>query len=199
MPKETFFNLDEDKKVRIIEAAKKEFKLNLLHKSRISNIISDAKIPRGSFYQYFDDIEDLYFYIIDLEFEDLFNEGRKTAMATNDLFEFFERTFEIDYRGYFITKDHLVLMNLMQNARFNKSYLKKRHKDHQVYVRDILKQMDLSKYKDMSMDDYVKLYEMIQNVKRHVLQISGRDKLSLNESLVELKWQLHIIRRGISK
>jgi AcrR family transcriptional regulator len=199
MPNSTFYNLEEEKKQRIINAARKEFKQHLLHKSRISNIIADADIPRGSFYQYFDDIEDLYFYIIDLAFEELFDQGREIAKQTDDLFDFFEKTFEIDYKGYFVTKDHLMLMNLMQNARQNKSYLEKRHDEHQHYIRDILNHMDLSKYRKMTMNEYAKVYELLQNIKRHILHVSSHDDLSLKEAMVELKWQLKIIKRGIAR
>ncbi|GAA3016270.1 TetR family transcriptional regulator [Tetragenococcus solitarius] len=62
MPSETFFNLPEKKQKRILEAAKKEFSQSALKDASIANIVKDAEISRGSFYQYFDDIEDLYLY-----------------------------------------------------------------------------------------------------------------------------------------
>ncbi len=62
MPKETFFHLTDEKKGRIMSAAKKEFSRVPLNEASIARIIKDAEIPRGSFYQYFEDKEDLYFY-----------------------------------------------------------------------------------------------------------------------------------------
>lgn len=59
MPKETFFKLAEEKKEKIINAAKKEFKRVPLEQASIKNIVEDAGIARGSFYQYFDSKEDL--------------------------------------------------------------------------------------------------------------------------------------------
>ena len=53
MPKQTFFNLKEDKKEKIEKALIKEFSRNSFEKASISNIILEANIPRGSFYQYF--------------------------------------------------------------------------------------------------------------------------------------------------
>ena len=38
-----------------------------IEKALISNIIRDAGIPRGSFYQYFEDIDDAYYYVINEE------------------------------------------------------------------------------------------------------------------------------------
>jgi AcrR family transcriptional regulator len=48
----------------LIEAAEAEFSTVPLMKASISNIIKMAGIPRGSFYQYFENIEDLYFYLL---------------------------------------------------------------------------------------------------------------------------------------
>ena len=65
MPKSTFYNLNEEKKEKIKKAIKNEFSKNPFSKASISNIIEEAQIPRGSFYQYFDDKEDALKYILD--------------------------------------------------------------------------------------------------------------------------------------
>lgn len=52
MPKSTFYNLNNDKKEKIKKAIRNEFSKNSFSKASISNIIEEAKIPRGSFYQY---------------------------------------------------------------------------------------------------------------------------------------------------
>ncbi|MGD9964747.1 MAG: TetR/AcrR family transcriptional regulator [Candidatus Izemoplasmatales bacterium] len=64
MPTNTFINLDKDKKDKIIEAALNQFSEKQYEQVNISDIIKTAKIPRGSFYQYFNDKEDLYLHLI---------------------------------------------------------------------------------------------------------------------------------------
>ena len=59
MPKETFMNLPDAKKNKIIRAAKKEFERVPYEQASIKNIVEDANIARGSFYQYFESKEDL--------------------------------------------------------------------------------------------------------------------------------------------
>ena len=59
MPSERFFHLPEEKKRRIKKAALKEFARVPLEEISINRIIRDAEIPRGSFYQYFEDKQDL--------------------------------------------------------------------------------------------------------------------------------------------
>ena len=65
MPKQTFINLPNDKKETLINAAMKEFSRAPLFEASISNIVKEAGIPRGSFYQYFEDKEDLYYFLLD--------------------------------------------------------------------------------------------------------------------------------------
>ena len=71
MPTNTFFNLSEEKKNKIIKAANKEFARVPLEQASIKNIVEDAEIARGSFYQYFEDKQDLFEYIMSLKIGDM--------------------------------------------------------------------------------------------------------------------------------
>ena len=66
MPKETFFNLPEAKRQRIIDLALAEFAEKDYDTASISRIVSQAGIAKGSFYQYFENKEDLYTYLLTL-------------------------------------------------------------------------------------------------------------------------------------
>ncbi|SFD69281.1 DNA-binding transcriptional regulator, AcrR family [Lentibacillus persicus] len=65
MPKQTFFNLPHEKKQMLIRSAEAEFSRVPLYQASISNIVKEAGIPRGSFYQYFQDKEDAFFFLLD--------------------------------------------------------------------------------------------------------------------------------------
>ncbi|HKL61260.1 MAG TPA: TetR/AcrR family transcriptional regulator, partial [Acholeplasma sp.] len=60
MPKDTVYRLTNIKQNAILNAAIKEFSEREVKNAKVSNIIKDSKISRGSFYQYFINIEDLY-------------------------------------------------------------------------------------------------------------------------------------------
>ena len=64
MSTETFFRLPEEKRNRILDAAWEEFTRVRYTEVSINNIIVKARIPRGSFYQYFRDKEDLFGYLM---------------------------------------------------------------------------------------------------------------------------------------
>jgi TetR/AcrR family transcriptional regulator len=66
MPKQTFFNLSEEKRELITSLAIEEFAEHDYDLASISRIVAQAKIAKGSFYQYFENKRDLYFYLLDL-------------------------------------------------------------------------------------------------------------------------------------
>ncbi|HKL42578.1 MAG TPA: TetR/AcrR family transcriptional regulator [Clostridia bacterium] len=66
MPKDTFYNLPDEKKDRIEKVAIDEFSSKGYDQATISAIVKKARIAKGSFYQYFDNKEDLFKHIMDL-------------------------------------------------------------------------------------------------------------------------------------
>ena len=77
MPKQTFYKLPQEKQERILAAAKREFTQMRYSDASINQIVREAGIPRGSFYQYFEDKNDLFLTLIDEirdQFLDLFHD-----------------------------------------------------------------------------------------------------------------------------
>jgi AcrR family transcriptional regulator len=65
MPSDTFNNLSLEKRKRIIQKCYEEFSQNSFREASLSKIVSDLGIAKGSIYKYFEDKQDLYFYLID--------------------------------------------------------------------------------------------------------------------------------------
>ena len=65
MPTATFFRLPEEKRERLIEACWSELTRVRFNEVSINRIIAAAHIPRGSFYQYFEDKEELIRYLLE--------------------------------------------------------------------------------------------------------------------------------------
>lgn len=77
MPTDTFFRLPEEKRTRILEGAWSEFTAVPYAEASINRIVQTSRIPRGSFYQYFEDKNDLFLTLIDEirdQFLDLFHD-----------------------------------------------------------------------------------------------------------------------------
>lgn len=93
MPKKTFYNLSADKKEHIINALKKEFEVYPVFEASVASIIKRADISRGSFYQYFENLEDSFFTILELEiveihdlFIDLIKEEKGNLFSALNLY-----------------------------------------------------------------------------------------------------------------
>lgn len=65
MPTATFYRLPEEKRKRLIDACWGELTQVRLTDVSINRIIAAAHIPRGSFYQYFEDKDDLIRYLLE--------------------------------------------------------------------------------------------------------------------------------------
>jgi AcrR family transcriptional regulator len=64
MPKDTFFNLPEEKRTLISKVAVEEFAEYSFEQASINRIVANAGIAKGSFYQYFEDKKDLFLYLV---------------------------------------------------------------------------------------------------------------------------------------
>jgi AcrR family transcriptional regulator len=64
VPKPTFYNLAAERRARIIDAALNEFAAHPLQSASVNRVVKAAGIAKGSFYQYFADLEDLYRYLV---------------------------------------------------------------------------------------------------------------------------------------
>ena len=88
MPTQRFFNLKEEKRKVILDAAVHEFTRVPFSEVSINKIIKEADISRGSFYTYFEDKKDLARYIL-RGFREKFREAVFEAMdsAEGNFFE----------------------------------------------------------------------------------------------------------------
>lgn len=83
MPKQTFFNLSEEKQSRIVRVAREEFAKAPYQNISINHLIKCMNIPTGSFYQYFEDKKDLYFYILSFYINGLLEEAVDESKKIN--------------------------------------------------------------------------------------------------------------------
>lgn len=84
---ETFLRLPEEKRTRFLDAAWEEFTSVSFADASINKIVLRARIPRGSFYQYFADKEDLFSYLMDIVRRHILGEYRSMVeQAEGDMF-----------------------------------------------------------------------------------------------------------------
>ena len=87
MATETFLRLPEEKRIRFINAAWEEFLRVPFEEVSINKIVMKARIPRGSFYQYFADKRELFYDLLGEMLAHLLGEyGKILSQHGGDMF-----------------------------------------------------------------------------------------------------------------
>jgi len=112
LPKETFFNLNKEKKKKIIDSSVLEFANNSFDEAKLSSIIKTAGIPRGSFYQYFEDKSDLYKYLFS-HITDAKIKYLEDLLVNPEKLSFLDLFRELYIRGAKFAIDHPLYVSMM--------------------------------------------------------------------------------------
>ena len=64
MPRQTFLNLPEAKRARLMDALKAEFAARPYARASVDRVIAAAGVSKGSFYQYFENKDDAYAHLV---------------------------------------------------------------------------------------------------------------------------------------
>lgn len=134
MPKPLFFSIAQAKQDRIISSALKEFSTHEYHEASINRIVQKAGIARGSFYQYFEDKEDIFFYLFEqiIQNEHLAFFRKKYKELPDDPILFHQMMFRFNlsmlenerYQGFF--RNLFLSMNYRFGGRYRKIVEKSR-------------------------------------------------------------------------
>ena len=96
MPSSTFFRLPQEKRERLLCAATDEFARTTFAEASINRIVQSAHIPRGSFYQYFEGKEDLFFFLLESMKDSYIKTlGRAISEVNGDVFAMPLRMFDL--------------------------------------------------------------------------------------------------------
>jgi len=203
MPKQTFFQIPKEKQDTLIQAAKEEFSRVPLHEASIANIIKSAGIPRGSFYQYFEDKEDLFYYLTN-ELAQKNNERFITILQekNGDLFESFIELFRIMIKHHRKQENR----NFFKNVFLNMNYKLENTLSDNVYneskKKQYLSMLSLINRANLNIQDQEELHQVILIMKaitfQNLVQAFGRD-LTNEESLKNYMEQIELLKRGIYK
>ena len=203
MPKDTFTRLNKNKQIRIFEAALNEFSVNNFNESKLSNIIKEAMIPRGSFYQYFENKLDLYKYVFD-KLGQIKLEYMKDLIHNPDEIPFLDLIRELYIIGlryavdnpkavkmamYLYSSKDLVYEEIMSNG------LKQAHQFYNGYIESdkllgrINKDIDTDVFSEMMMN-------LINNISFEEFRI-GNENIDYKKMLEKFDKKIFILKKGI--
>ena len=202
MPKSTFYNLPKEKQDKVLEAAKKEFFRAEDGEILIKNIVVDAKIPRGSFYQYFESKDDLVEFLIKNHLKN--TEERFCLLIDKndgDILAAFEEMFNkiIDKQKMEgVNKERKVMEHIkkLQEKYGCQSAVKDFPKEMTNTV--LLNHIDKSKYKISTSEDLASVYHNIMGMMiKNAIDFKNGD--SKEETKKAFKRDLDYLRYGVMK
>ena len=195
MPKKTFINLNSEKKQKIEQAIEKEFSNTSFEKASISNIVEYAQIPRGSFYQYFEDKEDAIKYILQ-KYMKREKEIMKEFLLKNrgDIFET-----SIDIYEYLTNKskeeDKLNLYkNVLDELKKNNINIFQEEKECKIDDSINIEMLDIKNQEDIKY-----IMRIISTITRTISIEVISKKMTKEKGKDILKNELEILRRGMLK
>lgn len=205
MPKETFLNLPEEKKERIIDAAINEFAVRSYHKSRVTAIADSAGIAKGSFYQYFEDKKDLFKYIIELTVNKKLEYINQDMIKNKEKYDFFQLLREIYLSGLRFAKENPRLVEIGNTLLNNKELQREtwgEHKDESSnFFRQLLEYGLVKGELDSSIDIDL-LSKLLTELNYSLIDIvyeDGIDPDDFSEEMDTIEEMLYIIENGIKK
>ena len=200
MPKETFLKLSKEKQQKVINSAKKEFARVPIENVSIKNIVEEADIARGSFYQYFENKEDLLIYILKENSEELNNKLRNKVEETNgDIFELYIFLYDSMIEEFTDNSDQELFRQIFINLKSsdeNVFDLVKRTKPQDII--DYYEQIDKTNLKIKNYDDLVIVCDMLNVITRRALIKNFKNK-SIEECRKLFLKEIEYLKHGIEK
>ena len=200
MPKETFLNLPKEKKEKITNAILKEFSRENFNKASISNIIKEAKIPRGSFYQYFEDKEDAIEYIIDSFIEKEQKEFIALLVKSKgDIFKTSLKLFEHLIEKSSEKEKLRLYKNILEESRKNNISIFNKNQRGNNKKEDFIKYINTENF-EIKDKEYLKdVVEILMILTRNTTINVISKKVEKEEGQKELLKQFEILKRGVLK
>jgi len=199
MPKDTFMNLNEEKREKVEKAMEKEFARATFEKASVSRIVKDAEIPRGSFYQYFEDKEDAIRYIvqkhISLEHKMIYELLLQTQ---GDIFDMAVLVFEKMTNETKETDKRELYKNIMKEIKKNNIDIFDENLkfDDLEQVKSIIDKNNLNIQQEDSLKYIMKI--LINITRSAVIEVID-NKVSIEQGKADLQEQLKILKRGMLK
>lgn len=201
MPKKTYFNLSKDKKDRIFNAGVLEFSYHDLFEASVNTIVQIANISKGSFYQYFEDKNEFYWYIIT---EIIFGtvETYETILVKydGDFLQTEEELFNSLLELFDDTKYRNLLANVYRTSYMElKSRISNRASTIYFDMYDVLMKFGFKGYNIRSKDDFLIAFDMVRNISNHTIMTMIVDNLSKNDTKALYLRQMEYLNNGLKK
>lgn len=199
MPTKTFFNLREEKRQRIEKALITEFSKGSFEQASITNIIKEANIPRGSFYQYFVDKKDAIKYLIEkFVLSDHERIYQCLVETKGDIFDAAVRVYDYRTSNAILNFDIQLVKNILEELRKNNINIFE-NKDILKNEKSLMEFIDKDKLNLKSDKDLYYFMRIITAIIRSVTMEVLSERISKEEGKEILEKELEILKNGMEK
>jgi AcrR family transcriptional regulator len=200
MPKQRFYNLPSEKRERILNSAISEFSRVPVNEVSINKIIKGANISRGSFYQYFEDKNDLIREIIS-------DYGNNTIKVIEEHLRYKDR--DIFNASIELLNQTITFMNQSNNQKLcfflfdamkgNEDFLHKIISTKEVndIIDMIISLADTSNFKYSTRSDIVNVLDIITAIGSKTIMKVIKQPQNTSTIIEDFKRQMTIIQTGI--
>ena len=203
MPKDTFYRIPYEKQQILLNTVISLFSTFNYEEVDVKRIVNSANIPRGSFYSYFNDLEDYYSYIIGQLQENRIKEIEQLAM--NYQRDFF--SFLIDMYEYDLKKITNPSRRLLQHHYYRYIQTIKKgslsgtiyHLEKRKNVMSVFLNLPIMTHQGMLVSDEEKAFiaDLCMTIYLSTYNQAIQENLSIDEQLNLVIKRLKLIERGV--
>ncbi len=200
MPKDTFLKLSKEKQKKVIDAAKQEFARVPIEEVSIKNIVEQAGIARGSFYQYFESKEDLLIYILRENVENISQKLKEEIIESKgNLFDIYVNLYDLAIENFVENDEQKLFKQIFENIRTSdenifqivrKSKPKKIHEYYEL--------IDTTNLKIENNEDLELICEILNGVVQRAV-VKSFKKENKEQAKKEFLRQVEFLKNGIIK
>lgn len=200
MPKETFLKLSVEKKQKVLNAAKREFARVPIEQVSIKNIVENAEIARGSFYQYFESKEDLLAYILKENADEIDTKIKNKIYETKgNIFDAYIELYDLMVKKFVENTEQEFFKQIFINLRLSDESLFTLIKS--VKPQNIIKyfeMFDKTSLKIKEKNDFILICDMLNVITRRAIvkNFKGNSQEECRQNFLK---QIDYLKYGIIK
>lgn len=202
MPTSTFYNLPDEKKQRLLQAVEREFTRVPFEQTSINRIVQDAGISRGSFYQYFEDKDDLFHYciqgfILGIRDEAVAAIERRKGNVFEVAEDLLAYLLHLQQSTNRVLLEHMMMQ--MHNSTDERMQFSTCLEDYQQEREIFFKQIDTSSLNLQTPEDLGYIFDILINELRSAMFAAHLTQRIPEQILQEFHHKMNLLRRGLAR
>lgn len=201
MPTKRFYNLPDEKKQRIIKASVEELSSVNIDNLSINRIVKKAEIPRGSFYEYFENKFDLVDFLLD-DFRNQMKDYARKSVLNNkgNIFDLAEKMFIFTVEYGFRNKKIQFFKNIFSCIRYAEyNDFKYVFSQKELALDELVKMLDFSDLNLKSKDEFLCFTDILLDIFKAEIAVIFLDPDNREKHTQNFFTKVNMLKSGVLK